>query len=73
VVGELTLHYESFTVNSAPGQQLVVYQADPGSPSEEALSLLGSCTADGALAETGRSNLPETVPQHQAPPDPRTA
>ncbi|GHF18577.1 transcriptional regulator [Streptomyces spiralis] len=72
VVGELTLHYESFTVNSAPGQQLVVYQADPGSPSEEALSLLGSYTADGASAETGRSNRPETDSQHQAPPDPRT-
>ncbi|GHF21183.1 transcriptional regulator [Streptomyces spiralis] len=52
VVGELMLHYESFTVNSAPGQQLVVYQADPGSPSEEALSLLGSFTADSAVAET---------------------
>ncbi|MEV0390135.1 helix-turn-helix transcriptional regulator [Nonomuraea sp. NPDC050643] len=42
LVGELTLTYEAFTVNSAPGQQLVVYQADPGSPSEQALSLLGS-------------------------------
>ncbi|MEV0221771.1 helix-turn-helix transcriptional regulator [Streptomyces sp. NPDC050704] len=45
VVGELTLDYESLTVNSAPGQQLVVYQAEPGSPSEHALSLLGSLTA----------------------------
>ncbi|MBB5778689.1 helix-turn-helix transcriptional regulator [Nonomuraea jabiensis] len=45
LVGELTLHYESLTVNSSPGRQLVVYQADPGSPSEEALSLLGSLTA----------------------------
>ncbi|MEO3802476.1 helix-turn-helix transcriptional regulator [Nonomuraea sp. B1E8] len=46
LVGELTLHYESLTVNGAPGQQLVVYQADPDSPSEEALSLLGSLTAE---------------------------
>ena len=45
VVGELTLEYESLTVNSAPGQQLVVYQAEPGSSSEHALSLLGSLTA----------------------------
>ncbi|MEV4564334.1 helix-turn-helix transcriptional regulator [Nonomuraea sp. NPDC049419] len=45
LVGELILHYESLTVNSAPGQQLVVYQADPGSPSEERLLLLGSLTA----------------------------
>lgn len=43
-VGSLELHYESFTVNNADGagQQLVVYQAEPGSPSEEALTLLGS-------------------------------
>lgn len=46
LVGELTLHYESLTVNSAPGQQLVVYQAEPGSPSEQALALLGSLTAE---------------------------
>ncbi len=45
LVGELTLHYESLTVNSAPGQQLVVYHAEPGGPSEEALRLLGSLTA----------------------------
>ncbi|MFL1378692.1 MULTISPECIES: helix-turn-helix domain-containing protein [unclassified Nocardiopsis] len=41
-VGDLDLHYESFTVNDSGGQQLVVYQAEPGSPSEEALALLGS-------------------------------
>jgi transcriptional regulator with XRE-family HTH domain len=46
LVGELTLDYESLTVNSAPGQQLVVYQAEAGSPSEQALSLLGSLVAD---------------------------
>ncbi|OZM80873.1 helix-turn-helix domain-containing protein [Pseudonocardia sp. MH-G8] len=45
VVGELTLTYEALTVNSAPGQQLVVYHAEPGSPSEQALALLGSLAA----------------------------
>jgi transcriptional regulator with XRE-family HTH domain len=45
LVGELTLTYEALTVNSAPGQQLIVYQAEPGSSSAEALSLLGSLTA----------------------------
>ncbi|SEO44804.1 helix-turn-helix transcriptional regulator [Amycolatopsis saalfeldensis] len=54
LVGGLTLHYESLTVNSAPGQQLVVYQADPGSPSEEALALLGSLTAVENPRETGK-------------------
>jgi hypothetical protein len=32
VVGELVLSMEAFDVRSAPGQQLVVYQADPGTP-----------------------------------------
>jgi transcriptional regulator with XRE-family HTH domain len=41
-VGPLFLRYESFTVNGAPGQQLLVYHADPGSPSEDSLALLGS-------------------------------
>jgi transcriptional regulator with XRE-family HTH domain len=45
LVGELALSYEALTVNAAPGQQLVVYHAEPGSPSAEALSLLGSLTA----------------------------
>ena len=45
LVGELTLTYEALTVNSAPGRQLVVYHAEPGSPSTAALSLLGSLTA----------------------------
>ncbi|MFI5590245.1 helix-turn-helix transcriptional regulator [Amycolatopsis sp. NPDC051758] len=48
LVGELVLSYEALTVNSAPGQQLVVYQAEPGSPSESALALLGSLTTESA-------------------------
>jgi transcriptional regulator with XRE-family HTH domain len=39
-VGDLMLAYESFSVNGAPGQQLIVYQAAPGSTSEQALALL---------------------------------
>ncbi|HZX02131.1 helix-turn-helix transcriptional regulator [Kribbella sp.] len=46
-VGDLQLHSESFTVNSAPAQQLIVYQAEPGSTSADALGLLGSLNADG--------------------------
>ena len=44
-VGPLTLTYQSFDVRDAPGQQLVIYQSKPGSPSAQALNLLGSVHA----------------------------
>ncbi|MGW3148246.1 helix-turn-helix transcriptional regulator [Streptomyces sp. NPDC001177] len=48
-VGPLTLTYQAFDVRDAPGQQLVVYQAEPGSPGAHALSLLGSIHATSNL------------------------
>ncbi|WP_328758779.1 helix-turn-helix transcriptional regulator [Streptomyces sp. NBC_00271] len=50
-VGDLELHYEAFTVNSAPTQQLIVYQAEPGSTSADALALLGSLSAGPVPAQ----------------------
>jgi transcriptional regulator with XRE-family HTH domain len=44
-VGELTLTYHAFDVRSAPGQQLIVYRAEPSSSSAEALRLLGTLAA----------------------------
>jgi transcriptional regulator with XRE-family HTH domain len=44
-VGPLTLFLQTFDVRSSPGQQLVTYHAEPGSPSAERLALLGSLTA----------------------------
>jgi transcriptional regulator with XRE-family HTH domain len=46
LVGDLTLAYETFAVNGSPGQFLIVYHAEPGSPSEQALRLLSSATAE---------------------------
>jgi transcription regulator MmyB-like protein len=42
IVGDLELFYEKFAVTDAEGQLLVVYRATPGSPSADALALLGA-------------------------------
>lgn len=42
VVGEIDLSFEGFSVNEAPGQQLLIYRADPGSASADALALLNT-------------------------------
>jgi hypothetical protein len=44
-VGDLTLTYELFNINGSTGQKLIVFQAEPGSPSAHALNLLGSLAA----------------------------
>ncbi|MFD7074474.1 helix-turn-helix domain-containing protein [Nocardioides sp. NPDC059952] len=45
-VGEVTLAYEELTVTAEPGQVLMVYTAEPGSPSAERLKLLASWGAE---------------------------
>lgn len=44
-VGPLDLTFQTFDVRGAPGQQLVIYHAEVGSPDDRALSLLGSLHA----------------------------
>ncbi|MCV7172719.1 helix-turn-helix domain-containing protein [Mycobacterium manitobense] len=48
-VGLLTLSMQTFDVRSAPGQELVVYDAEPGSPSADGLALLGSIAASRSV------------------------
>ncbi|AWB92310.1 helix-turn-helix domain-containing protein [Aeromicrobium chenweiae] len=47
-VGDLTVQINAFDVRSTPGQELVVYNAEPGSPSAEALARLVSLTDPSA-------------------------
>jgi transcriptional regulator with XRE-family HTH domain len=46
LVGQLELHCDKFHVAGADRQSLVVYQAEPGSESEQALALLTSIAAE---------------------------
>jgi hypothetical protein len=45
VVGGLELAFESFPLAADPGQGLLTYTAEPGSPSQDALRLLASWAA----------------------------
>ncbi|PSK64644.1 hypothetical protein B0E53_03412 [Micromonospora sp. MH33] len=48
IVGELTLAYEELAITAEPGLVLLVYTAEPGSPSAERLRLLASWAATAA-------------------------
>lgn len=50
VVGDLTLTWEALHLPSDPDQRILVYAAEPGSPSEEGLKLLASWAATPAEA-----------------------
>ena len=49
VAGELTLAYEELAVTAEPGLVLLVYTAEPGSPSAERLHLLASWAASESV------------------------
>jgi len=48
LVGDLTLAYEALELPGDTGQRINVYTAEPGSPSQQALDLLASWSADDA-------------------------
>jgi len=50
IVGELTLAYEELSITADPGLVLMIYTAEPGSPSADRLQLLASWAATSAPA-----------------------
>lgn len=51
LVGELTLAYEELAITAEPGNVLLIYSAEPGSPSAERLALLASWSLDQRVVE----------------------
>lgn len=51
LVGDLTLTYEGLELTAEPGLSLLIYTAEPGSPSRERLDLLASWAATGPEPE----------------------
>jgi transcriptional regulator with XRE-family HTH domain len=56
VAGDLELSYDKFILAGADRQMLVIYQAEPGSRSEEALTFLAATMASPGTAENERPN-----------------
>jgi hypothetical protein len=54
-VGDLDLTYEMLELPADPGLSILTYSAEPGTPSEEALSLLGSWAATLEQEQQARS------------------
>jgi transcriptional regulator with XRE-family HTH domain len=63
VVGDLALAYEGMEFPADPGQTLITFTAEPGSPSHQALTFLASwatSSAEQATASQRRSEKPTT-------------
>ena len=50
MVGDLDLAYESFPLATDPSESLLTYTAEPGSPTQDALTLLASWAASTTQA-----------------------
>lgn len=57
LVGELVLAYEELAITAEPGNVMLIYSAEPGSPSAERMRLLASWAASGAHGEIGKAQL----------------
>jgi transcriptional regulator with XRE-family HTH domain len=67
VVGDLELAFESFATAGDPGQSLLTYTAEPGSPSQDALNLLASWAATTDDVESSSSGDPEQAEAVEGP------
>jgi hypothetical protein len=67
VVGDLELPFESFPLAADPGQSLLTYVAEPGSPSQDALSLLATWTAS-TTHDSHASKPPKAQQGRPGPP-----
>ncbi|MET9049927.1 helix-turn-helix transcriptional regulator [Streptomyces bacillaris] len=54
--GPLSLTYQALDVRDAPGQQLIVYQAEPGSPDALALHQLATCPTCSARSASSAAD-----------------
>src|SRR6266581_2155871 len=64
VVGDLELAFESFPLAADPTQSLLTYSAEPGSPSQDALSLLASWAA-ASTAPDSRASMHQNDQQER--------
>jgi transcriptional regulator with XRE-family HTH domain len=64
LVGAMELSFENLVLPGTEGQHVIAYTAEPGSPSEAALRLLGSWTAQSFVGPHPHSH---PHPHHQAP------
>jgi transcriptional regulator with XRE-family HTH domain len=52
-IGDVTLDYQSMVLEGTPGQRLIVYNAEPGTPDHDAMVLLDMTTDLAAVERTG--------------------
>jgi transcriptional regulator with XRE-family HTH domain len=62
VVGELSLAFEGLELTADPGQLLITYTAEPGSPSHDALRFLASWASSSDHAPAARDHAGEDHP-----------
>ena len=55
-MGDLSLAYEGLALPADPGQTLITFTAEPGSPSQQALTILASWAASSTPATHDRAD-----------------